>query len=333
KDFFLRRVGRRGLAVVLLFLVSVFGRSVWGQSTLKRFEYRQTRMGMAVRVVLYAPSDSVARRAGTAAFRLMEDLESRLSSYRPSSELNRLPRRAESAPTVVSAPLFAVLRHAQRLARQSGGAFDVTAEPYFELWAQARRSGQLPDSSALQRAGARVGWRKVDLNPARRTVRLRADSMQLNLGGIAKGYILDRALDTLSDEGIDRAMIEAGGDLVMSGPPPNKDGWRIRLPGAGPDGEDRTLRLHDAAVSTSGDTEQFVEIGGTRYSHVIDPRTGIGLTHRLLVTVVAERGVVADGVATTISVLGAENGRAFLAEHYPSATAYIRPAPQATSPN
>jgi thiamine biosynthesis lipoprotein len=148
--------------------------------------------------------------------------------------------------------------------------------------------------------------------------------MQLNVGGIAKGFILDRALDTLSAEGISRAMIEAGGDLVMSGPPPGEDGWRVRLSGADPDGSARTVRLQHAAVSTSGDTEQFVVIDGTRYSHVVDPRTGIGLTHRLLVTVVADRGVTADGLATTVGVLGAEGGSSFLDTHHPDATAYIR---------
>jgi thiamine biosynthesis lipoprotein len=288
-------------------------------------------MGMAVRVVLYAPSDSAARRAGHAAFRKMADLEAILSSYRDSSELNRLSRRSGTGPVPVSEPLFTVLRHAQRLARQSDGAFDATAGPFLALWAEARRRGTLPDSSARRRAAARVGWRQVALNERRRTVRLRADRMQLNVGGIAKGFILDRALDTLAAEGISRAMIEAGGDLVVSAPPPGTEGWNVRLPGAGPNGTTRTVRLHHAAVATSGATEQFVEIDGTRYSHVVDPRTGLGLTHRLLVTVVADRGVAADGLATTVGVLGTEAGRAFLDAHYPSTTAYVRPAPRPTS--
>jgi len=146
------------------------------------------------------------------------------------------------------------------------------------------------------------------------------------VGGIAKGFILDRALETLSAEGVSRALIEAGGDIVVSGPPPDRDGWTVQLPGAAPDGGSRTARLRDAAVSTSGDTEQFVEIDGTRYSHVIDPRTGVGLTHRLLVTVVVDRGVTADGLATTVGVLSREAGRAFLDAHYPGVTAYVRRA-------
>lgn len=304
-----------------------------GQGQRQRYEYRQTQMGMAVRVVLYASHDTTARRAGRAAFHRMEDLENVLSSYRSSSELNRLTNRADETPVSVSRPLFAVLRHAQRLARRSDGAFDVTAGPYLDLWATARTHGALPDSSALRRASARVGWQKVELNEERRTVRLASDSMQLNAGGIAKGYILDRALDTLTAEGVSRAMIEAGGDLVLSGPPPQQSGWEVRLPAAGPDDEARTLRLDHAAVATSGDTYQYVEINGTRYSHVVDPRTGLGLTQHPLVTIVAEDGITADGLATTVSVLGPNAGRAFLAEHYPSVRAYVRSTSHPESSN
>jgi thiamine biosynthesis lipoprotein len=308
------------------------GLSAQAQPTdLQRFEYRQTRMGMAVRVVLYAPSDSAAREAGTAAYRRMAALENIFSSYKSSSELNQLREQAVERPVRVSAPLFTVLQDAQRLGRQSNGAFDVTAGPLFDLWAQARKTGTLPDSSALRQARRRVGWSKIQLNEDRRTVRLRVDSVQLNLGGIAKGFILDQALDTLRALGISRALIEAGGDLVMSGPPPSEDGWNVELPGAGPDGQSRTRRLTHTAVSTSGDTYQSVVINGTRYSHVVDPRTGLGLTHHLLVTVIANNGMRADGLATTVSVLGPDHGRTFLEEHYPSVTAYIRPHPRSHS--
>ncbi len=150
--------------------------------------------------------------------------------------------------------------------------------------------------------------------------------MDLNLGGIAKGYILDQALDTLSEEGVSRALIEAGGDLVVSGPPPNRDGWRVQLPGADSSGTTLTTTITHAAVSTSGDTEQSVEIDGTVYSHVVDPRTGLGLTHRLLVTVIADDGFTADGLATTIGILGAEKGRDFLESYSPDARGYIRRA-------
>lgn len=321
------------LALLLLWFVFLPGQPLRAQETLDRHEYRQTHMGMPVRVVLHAPADAIARGAAQAAFHRISTLEQVFSSYRSSSELSRMNERAGTAPVQLSGPLFEVLERSQRLARQSNGAFDVTAGPYVALWRDARQSGELPDSSALQQAGARVGWKKIRLNAKRRTVHFRVDGMQVNLGGIAKGYILDRALDTLSAQGIDRAMIEAGGDLVVSGPPPGNEGWRVRLPGASSKGEARTLRLTHAAVSTSGNTHQYVDINGTRYSHVVNPKTGLGLTHHLLVTIVADTGITADGLSTTVGLLGAEDGPAFLSEHYPAVKSFIRPADTSRSAN
>lgn len=318
--------GYRRAGLLLIASLLLGGPAAAQHGALDRHVYRQIHMGMEVRIVLYAPSDATVQRAAEAAFQRIATLDSMLSSYRRSSELNRLNARSGGSPVPVSDPLFTVLKRAQRLARQSNGAFDVTVGPYIARWRRARETGRLPTDAALQTLDARTGWRKIDLSARAQTARLRADSMQLNLGGLAKGYILDEALATLTDEGITRALVEAGGDVVMSGPPPDTDGWRIQIPGANPDGTARTVRLTHAAVSTSGDTEQFVEIGGTRYSHVIDPRTGLGLTHRLLVTIIANDGMTADGLATTVGILGAEAGRAFLATHYPGVTAHIRRA-------
>lgn len=309
------------LLVSVLLLVLV--RTTQGQKTLDRHEYRQTHMGMPVRIVLYAPNDTTARAAARAAYRKIETLEDKMSRYRSSSELNRLSGQSGN-PVHVSAPLFAVLQQAQTLSRQSDGAFDVTSGPYIKLWEEVQRTGELPDSSALQTASSRVGWKHVRLQETEQTVHLRADSMQLNLGGIAKGFILDRALDVLIQRELSRAMVEAGGDLVVGTAPPNQDGWHVQLPGIASDSTSRTRSLTNAAVSTSGDTHQFVEIDGTRYSHIVDPRTGMGLTHGLLVSIVAGDGATADALATTVSVLGSEEGRAFLNRHYPGVTAYIR---------
>ena len=137
------------------------------------------------------------------------------------------------------------------------------------------------------------------------TVLLKLPGMQLDLGGIAKGYAADEALATLRARGIKSALVAVGGDIAIGDAPPGQQGWRIGLEPVG--GE---LLLHNAAVSTSGDTEQFREIGGVRYSHIIDPKTGRGITSRIAVTVVARRGLEADPIATAISVLGEERGRA-----------------------
>jgi thiamine biosynthesis lipoprotein len=196
----------------------------------------------------------------------------------------------------VSEDLFKVLEAAQRLAALTDGAFDVTIGPVTHLW----RLGKMADAETM----ARVGWPKVVLDKKGRTVELKLAGMQLDLGAIAKGYAADEALKTLRGLGVKRALIAVSGDIVAGDAPPGTRGWRVGLEPAG--GE---IFLRNAAVSTSGDTEQVREIGGVRYSHIIDPKTGLGLTSASAVTVVARRGLDADPIATAVSVLGEQKGR------------------------
>jgi thiamine biosynthesis lipoprotein len=220
-----------------------------------------------------------------------------------------------------------VLERAQKLARRTSGAFDVTVGPYVALWRQARRTRILPPPAELRRTRASVGWRKVRLDPKQRTVHLLVPGMRLDLGGIAKGYAGDEAIATLRKNGITRALVEAGGDIVVSGPPPGQKGWRVELqnPSSVRRSQPRTLSLAHMAISTSGDTEQFVEIDGRRYSHVVDPRTGLGLTHRLMATVVARDGITADSLSTAVTVLGSQRGEA-LVRSIPGAQVFVRRA-------
>jgi len=280
-----------------------------------RRQYAELHMGVAARIVLYAPDDATARRAARAAYARMALLEDIMSDYRPESEVRRLAVRA-GADVPVSVDLFVVLARAVDLWRRSDGAFDPTVGPFVELWRAARRTGRLPPRAELDSAARRVGSDKVHLDSVARTVRLDAPGMRIDLGGIAKGYILDRALDALRAQGVTRALLEAGGDIVLGDAPPGRRGWRIALP------EGDTI-LANHAVSTSGDTEQFVIIGGVRYSHVIDPRTGMGLTSRREATVVAPDGVTADGLATALTVLDDERG-ARLLRSFPQAAARLR---------
>ena len=300
------------------------GPTSMAQTPLDRFEYSQRLMGVQVRVVLYAPNEAAAMEAARAAFARIADLEDVMSDYRPASELMWLAAQSGGPPVPVSADLFAVLAQAQHLAAISDGAFDVTVGPYVKLWRQARRDGRLPPPTARAAAATNVGWEHVRLDSARQAIQLLAPSMQLDLGGIAKGYAADEALKALQDYGIDRALVEIGGDIVVSGPPPDRDGWRIRIENAAPGRPDTTLT--HAAISSSGDTEQFVEIGGRRYSHVVDPRTGLGLTSRIAVTVIAPNGTLSDGIATLLSVFGPERGEAIVKAHWPDVTFRIRQA-------
>lgn len=245
-----------------------------------------------------------------------------MSDYRPSSELMRLGRHEAGTPVPVSEELFTVLSRAQQFAERSGGAFDVTTGPLVRLWREARRSGVLPDSAALDEARRRVGWQKLRLDPERRTVTLAVPGMQLDLGGIAKGHAADEALAVLREHGVDRALIEIGGDVRVGAPPPGEAGWEVEVAYA--EAPHRRASLAESAISTSGDTEQFVEIGGRRYSHVVDPRTGLGLTSRVAATVIAPDAFTSDPLSTLLTVLGPEAGRAYAERYHPEARVYLR---------
>ena len=287
-----------------------------------RCEFSQTAMGVVCRMVVYAPNEDSAKRACTAAFDRIARLEDLMSDYRPASELMRLCAKSRGKPVKVSPELMLVLTKSRELSERSAGAFDVTVGPMVKLWRESRKSGKLPDAGRLENARRYVGWRKMTLDPKKRTARLAVAGMQLDLGGIAKGYACDEAIRVLKKHGIGSAMVEMGGDIVVSGPPPGKDGWVIEIPNAGPDHSRKTLT--NSGISSSGDTEQYVEIDGTRYSHIVDPRTGVGLTDRIAVTVVAPNGITSDGLSTAISVLGADKGRV-LARTFLAAV-YIRAA-------
>ncbi len=267
-------------------------------------------MGTLVHIKLFAHDTQQAREAFAAAFARITQLDEALSDYKPDSELNRLCAAPGGRPVTVSSDLFGVLAAAQELAEKTAGEFDVTLGPVIRLWRQARKDGRPPDAAALQEASARCGYHKLRLDRAQSTVTLGAAGMQLDLGGIAKGYAADAALETLRGLGIRRALVALSGDIVCGDPPPGKRGWRI---GADPLPEPGTalpsvLELSNAAVSTSGDIEQHLDSGGKRYSHIVDPATRQGITSRIGVTVVAPRGVHADSLATAVSLLGVERG-------------------------
>ncbi len=264
-------------------------------------------MGVPVRVVLYAESDRVASQAAGAAFARIAELDSRFSDYRADSELRRLSERSGEW-TPVSEDLFAVLDLAVRLARATDGAFDPTVGPLTRLWRTSRQTLRLPRAGELDSARSRVGWQKISLDPGTRTVLLTVGNMRLDLGGVGKGYVLDQAMAVLERHGTGRALVEAGGDIVVGDAPPGRPGWEIAIPGASGEAAGQARALTHAAVSTSGDTEQFVMIGGVRHSHVVDPRTGLGVTNTVTATVIASDGATADAMATAVSVLGREAG-------------------------
>ena len=313
----------RALLIVVLLLSGAAGFA--GETPpLGRQEYTEVHMGMPVRIVLYAPAGQ-GRAAARRAFDRIATLDRMMSDYRADSELRRLQERPQEW-VAVSAELFDVLTRSAAIASATGGAFDPTIGPVVGLWRRAREVGRLPDPPALERARALVGWQLVERDPRRRAIRLKKADMQLDLGGIAKGYILQEALATLRSDGAPRALVAGGGDIVAGDPPPDTRGWRIDVPVASPEFTARARAMTNAALATSGPTAQFAVIDGTRYSHVVDPRTGAGLTNAVVAHVIAEDAATADALATALTVLGPDDRRTLLAQ-FPDVVASVRAAP------
>jgi thiamine biosynthesis lipoprotein len=282
-------------------------------------------MGVPFRITLYAGNDAAANKAARAAYARIKQLNGVLSDYDPDSELMRLCRSSgPGKPVTVGRDLERVVSASLRLSAKTGGAFDVTIGPVVRLWRIARRKKQMPAPVALTDALVRVGYRHVRLDTKQHTIELQHKEMRLDLGGIAKGFAGDEALKVLKTHGITRALIDGSGDIVAGDPPPGKTGWIIEVgaitqkptgraekpTGGIPSEPPKPLRLNlsNAAVATSGDAYQNVKIDGKRYSHIINPKTGLGLTQSSSVTVIAENGMAADSLASAISVLGPERG-------------------------
>jgi thiamine biosynthesis lipoprotein len=264
-------------------------------------------MAMPVRITAWTRDERLARTACRAAFKRISDLVKIFSDYDPESEVRRLTSMVSensdhAAPfrMKVSPELFEVIVHAIDMHKRSDGAFDPTAGPIVQLWRQARKDEALPTQDAIASALRRVDITAVEVNEATHEISILRPGVRLDLGAIAKGFIGDEALQTIQSHGVMSACIEAGGDFVLGDPPPGKPGWEIDVPFLG------KVVLKNCGVSVSGDTSQFVVIDSVRYSHVVDPRSGMALTNRRMTVVVAPSGMQSDALATTGCIMNAE---------------------------
>jgi thiamine biosynthesis lipoprotein len=287
-------------------------------------------MGTEFQIVLYSADEASARRASDAAFARIAQLNAAFSDYDPESELMRLCERAGGPPVKVSDDLFRILTLAQHWSEVSEGAFDVTIGPVGRLWRRARRTHGMPEADALNRARQLVGYQKVVLDSEARMVRLLERGMKLDLGGIAKGFAAVEALGVLKSLGVTRALVAAAGDIAVGDPPPDRPAWSVEVQAlktaSGAPGPSPTVSLVRSSISTSGDAEQFVEIGGVRYSHILDPHTGLGVVGRSSATVAAPDGTTAECLAKIVSILGPERAFPIVESTQGAAAFYARVA-------
>ena len=290
--------------VLLLYSIPLYSQVEW-----KRFSFTESKMGSPLSLVIYEQNAGRAQATAVDAYALVDSLVEIYSDYIDSSELNKLSRSSGTGKWVrVSPALFDILLTARKAYRMSEGSFDITTGPLVKRWRIARREKALPNSSELVELQKKTGFNKIRIRRCRKQVKLTAPGMQLDLGGIAQGYIADKVLQRIRDRGAFAALVDVSGDIVVFGIPPGREGWVIGI--NVPEAIDEiaaTVMLQKGSVSTSGDVYQFLEIDGRRYSHIVDPRTGYGLSNQRNVTIIARDALTADWLTTACSILPLED--------------------------
>jgi len=258
-------------------------------------------MGTTARLIAVGPPRE-AEAALREAEAVLRATEARMSAWLEDSEVARLNAAPAAQEVPLSAEVRRVLELAQRAAEDTGGAFDITCRPLLELWREAGARGRLPAQEEIAAARTASSWGLLALTEAGAVKH--APGVRIDLGGIAKGYGIDRALEALQAAGVRGGLVEVGGDLRCFGEPPDGEAWRVELRDPFGGKAPGRLALREGAVCTSGNYARFVEIEGRRYSHIVDPRTGRPADAVPSATVVAPSAVSADVWATALSVLG-----------------------------
>jgi len=298
------------LRIVLLFILSL--NTFLATSQEQRYTFSAIKMGSPFRVVCYITDPAKARNLERGVWQLVDSLNNIFSDYLPGSELNRLCSTAGKDYFVsVSIPLYDILLQSQKASKHTKGRFDISIGPLSRAWRLWRREKYFPTPDSVYAARSKTGFRKLVIHKKEKEVKLLQKGMQLDLGGIGAGYIAQSVLEYLSSNGVGSALVDASGDIVCSGPPPQKKGWVIgvNLPGKENRVHNETIILAGKSVSTSGDVFQFIEHGGKKYSHIIDPVTGYGVTDQRNVTIIAKDGTTADWLATACSIVSLKRVR------------------------
>jgi thiamine biosynthesis lipoprotein len=274
------------------------------------FEWTFPAMGTTVHFLAYGRDSEAVERAFREARAEIDRLVAVFSDYDEESEVLQLCQSSDGTkPVAVSEDLWKILVEADRWHQRSEGAFDVSIGAVTRLWRTARKKKELPDENALRLALANSGWKHVHLLADQRAVLIAKPGIRLDLGAIAKGYIVDRAFEQLVRAGFESSMVNAGGDLRCGDPPPGRSGWRVEVAGVSEKGPPlRHLLISRAAIATSGDLWQYVMVDGNRRSHILDPKTGLGVEGPMSGSVIAPTATDADAGATTLCVLGWTKG-------------------------
>jgi thiamine biosynthesis lipoprotein len=323
-------------AVVLLYLVYA---SMTESSSVQKDSGYRVVMGTSSRVVVIARTQRAADACIRAAFDVQDRVNELMSYQREDSELSTVNRNAGDKPVSVDPLTFEVLQRSVQFSKLSDGAFDVTVGPLMDLWKAAGEANVPPTEEALTEARTKVGYEKLILDEKNMTVGFAVRGMRVDLGGIGKGYAVDKAVEAMKKLGAIGGMVDLGGNIRCFGQPPRgQEQWRVGLqdPNVGPDEMDSSrilliLALTEQSVATSGDYRRFVEVRGTKQSHIIDTGTGKGADKLVSDTIIAADATTADALSTAVNVLGPEKGLALI-ERLPDVEAILIPAGKDAKP-
>jgi thiamine biosynthesis lipoprotein len=315
------------------FLLCALGLAARGRAepprTLARHEASRMSMACAYDILAYGEDGGALPGVLEAAFDEVDRIDRLMSHYKPESPLSRLNREAASGPVRVEPELFDFIAESLRFSRESEGAFDVTVGPLMKTWGFFRGGGRLPTDAEIAEVRGRVGYAHVVLDARARTIRFDRPGVELDLGGIAKGYAVDRAVAVLRRSGVRAALVSAGGSTIYGlGAPPGREAWDVSL--QDPYDSERkalTVRLRDRALSVAGRAEKSFERGGIVYSHIMDPRTARPVQGVLSVAVLTATGTTGDALDDAFFVEGVERSRAHLAGVAATEALFFLPAP------
>jgi thiamine biosynthesis lipoprotein len=278
--------------------------------------YQEARRLMWTRfeIIAYGPNRARLAEAADAAFVEIDRLDRQMSNYSETSELSFINHHAAREDVIVEKELFEFLKLSVEYSRATGGAFDITVGPLMKAWGFFDKKGRVPDATELKAVTARVGFNHLRLNERTHTIRFDCEGVELDLGGIAKGYAVDKAAEILRASGVTSAFITAGSSSICAiGAPPNRGSWRVEIS----DPLDRShaleaIELNDRSVSTSGCHEKTFELGGKTYCHIMDPRIGRPIEGLISATIVTAGGIEAEALSKALMVMGIEKAREFL---------------------
>jgi thiamine biosynthesis lipoprotein len=286
----------------LIFLL-VFPASISAQ--LNRFEFSENKMGSPFRIIFYHSDSLKAVSLPQKCYLLVDSLNNIFSDYTLTSEVGKLSQLKPFQEQRISDELFSMIMYSKKLWTASHKTFDITIGALTHLWRKARSENRFPSEEEIKAANQLTGFKNLILDPAKQTIAFKKSGMQLDFGGIVKGYAAQRVIEFLRMHRTPIALVDAGGDIVVSDPPPFKEGWSIamNIPESEFELWNKKLQLKHCAAATSGDVYRFIIHEGKKYSHIIDPKTGYGLTSQKNVTVITKYGADADWLATACSIL------------------------------